>query len=351
MHDIVKILLPTILSFLVGIGTTPILTHYLYKYKVWKKRGGKTAMDGTEAVEFNKLHKESETKTPRMGGIVIWSSVLIVISLIWVLSKIYPATPTIKLDFLSRSQTWIPVFVMAIGALVGFLSDLFDISYKEKEIKYYWRLLIVAVISGFIGYWFYFKLGIDSVSIPFDGYLYLGIFIIPFFILLNMVLYASGVIDGIDGLSGGVFMFIFLSYSAIAFTQHQIDLSAFTATVAGALAAFLWFNIPPARFYMTETGSMPLTLTIATIAFMTDKMGGGIGVSVLPVIGILLFATVASNVVQVASKKLRGKKVFRIAPVHHHFEAVGWPSYKVTMRYWLLGIMFGVLGVLLSLIA
>src|SRR6185369_6114960 len=109
----------------------------------------------------------------------------------------------------------------------------------------------------------------------------------------------------------------------IAFYQNQLDLAAFCATVVGALLAFLWFNIPPARFWMTETGSMGLTMTIAAIAFMTDTLGEGKGVSVLPVIAFLLFATVLSNILQVLSKKIRGKKLFRIAPLHHHFEAIG----------------------------
>ena len=146
-------------------------------------------------------------------------------------------------------------------------------------------------------------------------------------------------------------MFIFMAYSAIAFIQEQYDLAAFAASVVGALAAFLWFNIPPARFYMTETGTMAITLALATLAFMTDKLGGGIGISVLPVIAFLLVVTVASNIVQVLSKKFLGKKVFKVAPIHHHFEAIGWPSYKVTMRYWLLGIIFAFCGVLLSLVA
>ncbi len=349
--DIVKILLPALVAFTTGILSTPILTHFLYKFKVWKKSGGKYALDGKEAVEFNKLHKDLETKTPRMGGIVIWFSVFFTAMFFWTFSKFIGTQEAIKLDYISRSQTWIPLFVMLVGAFVGFVSDLFDVSNKKVEMHFKWRVLIVAALSLFVGYWFYSKLEIVSISIPFDGYLYLGWLFVPFFIILSIALYASGIIDGIDGLSGGVFMFIFLAYSAIAFTQYQIDISAFAASVVGALGAFLWFNIPPARFYMTETGSMPLTLVIATLAVMTDKMGGGIGVTVLPVIAFLLFLTLVSVVLQVISKKILHKKIFKIAPLHHHFEAVGWPSYKVVMRYWILGIFFALTGVLMSLIA
>jgi len=349
--DIIKILLPALVSFTTGILFTPILTYFLYKFRVWKKSGGKKSLDGKEAVEFNKLHKDLETKTPRMGGIVIWFAVFFTTMFFWVFSKFMGTQEALKLDYISRSQTWIPLFVMLVGAFVGFINDLFDVSYKDREMHFMWRVLIVAILSLFVGYWFYVKLGISSISIPFDGYLYLGIFFIPFFIILSIALYASGIIDGIDGLSGGVFMFIFLAYSAIAFTQNQLDISAFAASVSGALGAFLWFNIPPARFYMTETGSMPLTLVIATLAVMTDKMGGGIGVTVLPIIALLLFVTLASVVLQVLSKKIFHKKIFKIAPLHHHFEAIGWPSYKVVMRYWILGIFFALTGVFISLIA
>jgi phospho-N-acetylmuramoyl-pentapeptide-transferase len=209
----------------------------------------------------------------------------------------------------------------------------------------------VVFLSGFIGWWFYAKLAVVAINIPFGYPLALGWLIIPFFILVSLCLYASGVIDGIDGLSGGVFASIFASYTIIAFSENQIDLAAFCATVVGGLLAFLWFNIPPARFYMSETGTMGLTLAIASVAFMTDNLGGGIGVTVLPIIGALLVVTVLSNVLQVISKRYFGRKIFRIAPLHHHFEAIGWPGPKVVMRYWVLSIMFAFAGVILALAA
>ena len=168
---------------------------------------------------------------------------------------------------------------------------------------------------------------------------------------VSLALYASGVIDGIDGLSGGVFASIFASYTIIAFSQNQIDLAAFTACVIGGLLAFLWYNIPPARFYMSDTGTMGLTLAIGTVAFMTDSLGGGVGISVLPLIGALLVATVLSDVAQVVSKKFFGRKLLRIAPLHHHFEAIGWPGYKVVMRYWVMSIIFAFAGVIIALAA
>jgi phospho-N-acetylmuramoyl-pentapeptide-transferase len=212
------------------------------------------------------------------------------------------------------------------------------------------RLLVVGVTSIFSGWWFYEKLDVSSVSVLGNGYIDLGIFFIPFFVLVSIAIYASSVIDGIDGLSGGTFMFIFTAYTGIAVFQNQIDLAAYCATLVGGILAFLWFNVPPARFYMTETGIMALTMTLTIVAFMTDSLGGGEGVSVLPIIGILLVLTVFSNIIQLFYKKFLGRKLLLIAPLHHHFEALGWPAEKVTMRYWIFGFVFAIIGTLCAIV-
>ena len=160
-----------------------------------------------------------------------------------------------------------------------------------------------------------------------------------------IVLFSSSVIDGLDGLAGGVMAIIFGAYAGIAFFQNQIDLAAFSAVVAGSILAFLWFNIPPARFYMSETGILSLTTTLTILAFLTKS------VVVLPLVALPLFATVASNIIQLGSKKFRhGKKIFLVAPLHHHFEARGWPPAKVVMRYWVIGVIAAVIGMIITLI-
>lgn len=354
-YDIVKVFIPATVAFVVGIFSAPLLTHYLFKYRVWKKVAAKTALDGTPAVEFEKLrttvHTGTETATPRMGGILIWFSVAFVTILAWVLARLIPIPLFEKLDFLSRSQTWIPLFTLLAGAFVGFINDLLDIQPSgERGLRLRTRILFVTLISTFIGFWFYAKLGVTAIGIPTDGTLALGILIIPLFVLITLGLYAGGVIDGIDGLSGGVFAAIFMAYAGIAYFQDQVNLAAFCATLSGGILAFLWYNIPPARFWMTETGTMGLTMTLAVVAFMTDTLGKGYGVVALPIIALPLVVTVLSNIIQVASKRWRGKKVFRIAPLHHHFEAIGWPSYKVTMRYWIIGIVCAIVGMTVALL-
>lgn len=351
LSDIIKVLVPAFTTFLVGIAFAPLLTHYLYKYQAWKKSAGKHALDGSPAHQFNVLHRLHEVRAPRMGGIVVWASVLFTIAGIAIVARLVPDAAILKLDFLSRNQTWIPLATLLVGAFVGFLDDLYIIRPGGKGIALSYRLLIVVALSTLIGFWFWGKLEVTAINIPFGAPLEIGFLVVPLFVLLSLALYASGVIDGIDGLSGGVFGSIFASYSIIAFAQNQIDLAAFSAAIVGGLLAFLWFNIPPARFYMSDTGTMGLTLTIATLAFMTDNLGGGVGIAVLPVIGALLAVTVASNILQVSSKKLFGVKILRIAPLHHHFEALGWPGYKIAMRYWVLSIVFGFLGVIIALAA
>lgn len=354
--DIVKVILPSILSFLIGIGIAPYLTDFLYKKQLWKKNPKGAAIDGHGTPIFNsKLDKEFLTKTPRLGGILIWSSVSIVGLLIWLLAKFFDIEILDKLEFISRNQTWIPFGTLLVGAIIGLIDDVLEIKGNGKYIggglSLGIRLGVIALIGILIASWFFFKLDVVTVTLPFFGILNVGWLIIPIYVLIILAVYSGGVIDGIDGLAGGVFAIMFSAYGIIAFSLHQVDLAAFSLLVVGAILAFLWFNIPPARFYMSETGSMALTSTLAVMAFMTDSIGGGIGITVLPIIAFPLVITVLSVIIQLISKKYRnGKKVFQVAPLHHHFEAIGWPSYKVTMRYWVMSLIFAVIGVIVALI-
>ncbi|MFH1608929.1 MAG: hypothetical protein ABH951_02865 [Patescibacteria group bacterium] len=346
--NLIKIFLPTALAFFVGIFITPIASHFFYKHKMWKKH----SRSETTISDFKKIHNEkAELKTPRVGGIIIWFSALVIVFVFYLISIIFPTNITEKLNFLSRDQTLIPVFTLLFGSLLGLWDDFIQIfgkgkySYDDRTWRR-WKVLIITFISCLIGLWFFYKLGITSIHIPFGGEISLGIFIIPTFILVALATFSGGVIDGLDGLSGGVFSVIFLAFSVIAFTNNQINLAAFSAVIGGAILAFLWFNIPPARFYMGETGIMGLTITLATLAFLTDS------VLILPIIALPLVISSLSVILQLASKKLRhGKKIFKLAPIHHHFEAMGWPSYKVTMRFWILSIIFAIIGIILAVIS
>lgn len=353
--DIVKIFIATTTSFSIGIIIAPIIINFLYKNKMWKKKAGKIATDGRETPIFNSLHKDKEVGTPKLGGVLIWISVLITAFLLFFIAKIFDGEILSKLDFLSRDQTWIPLASLFLGAIIGALDDIMETTgkgdYKAGGLSLKKRLLFVCLIGLAIGYWFYTKLEISAIALPFGGQIELGIFFVVFFALVMLFIYSGGVIDGIDGLAGGVFAISFSAYAGIAFAQHQINLSAFCAAVAGGILSFLWFNIPPARFYMSETGTMALTVTLTVVAFMTDKLGNGHGLLVLPIVALPLIITTLSDIIQLLSKRIRnGKKIFLVAPLHHHFEALGWPSYKVTMRYWVISFIFAVIGLSIALI-
>ncbi|NTV44182.1 MAG: hypothetical protein HGA67_00595 [Candidatus Yonathbacteria bacterium] len=347
--DLVKILVPSILTFLFGILITPPVAGYLYKHKMWKKKNVQTTTDGRPAPITQQLHNDEQIRVPRMGGVVVWGSVLLSAASLWVIAHLIPGPVTDKLEFVNRTQTWLPFFAFFVGAIIGLVDDIYAVidKYDQKAggLSAKKRLLVVAIMGVIGGAWFFYKLGVGEVFIPFFGQWYIGWWIIPFFIVVMLGTYAGGVIDGIDGLSGGVFAAIFSAYGMIAFAQNQIDLAAFCFVIVGGVLAFLWFNVPPARFYLSDTGATALTMALGVVAFLADQ------VAVLPIIAFPLVATAGSSALQLLSKKFRnGKKIFLVAPLHHHFQAIGWPSYKVTMRYWILAVMFAVAGVIIALI-
>ena len=336
-------------AFFLGVAMTPILAHYLYKYKMWRKDARTVAPDGAPTPIFNKLHKERETKAPRMGGVLIWATTILVALIFWFLPQIFPEPLFSKLNFLSRSQTWVPLGILFAGAMVGLLDDILLVfqrgTYRGGGLTFTRRILLITLIALAGAYWFYFKLGINSIFIPGFGDFYLGIYFILFFILIMWATFSGGVIDGLDGLAGGVFASIFAAYGGIAFFQNQINIAALCSVIVGAILAFLWFNIPPARFYMSETGIMALTTTLTVVAFLTNA------VAVLPIIAFPLALTSFSVILQLVSKKFFGKKIFLVAPIHHHFEAIGWPAEKVVMRFWVLSVVFAISGMIIHLIS
>lgn len=346
--NVIKVLGTSAVASIVAMLWAPLLINFLYKHKLWKKTAGKKAISGEDAVVFNALHKERETKAPRMGGLLIFVTVVAVALLLYVISLLFPNSQIAQFNFLSRSQTWLPLFTLVAASLFGLLDDFLVVSDLGKYIgggmSFKKRLLVIALIGLAGGLWFFYKLEWDVISIPLLGHFSIGIWYIPLFIAVMVACWAGGIIDGIDGLSGGTFASIFGAFAIIAFSQGKVDLATFCTVITGTLFAFLWFNIPPARFYMSEVGSLGLVATLSVVAFLTDS------VVVLPVIAGLLVLEVGSVIIQLLSKKFRKKKIFLSTPIHHHFEAIGWPAYKVTMRFWIIGIVLAIIGVVIKLI-
>ena len=337
--NVIKVFSLAAITSVLAILWCPLLTNFLYKHKMWKTSARKKAISGEDATIFNSLHKEKEVGTPRMGGLLIWMTVAVVI---------FASTFFGQFNFLSRSQTWLPLFTLIIASIVGLADDFLTVKgwgkYIGGGISFKKRFFLVVLIGLIGSIWFYQKLGWDLIYVPFVGDVNIGLWYIPLFILVTVATWSGGIIDGLDGLAGGTFASIFGAFTIISFSLGKIDLAAFCAVISGALFAFLWFNIPPARFYMGETGILGLTTVLAVVAFLTDS------IYVLPIIAGLLVFEVLSVIIQLLSKKFRKKKIFLSTPVHHHFEAEGWPSYKVTMRAWIIGIVLAFVGVAIRLL-
>ncbi len=347
--DILKVIIPTVLTFSIGILITPIFSRYFYKYKMWKK-SARIHSDTSEA--FGAIHNtEHEVSTPRIGGVIIWVAVFLTVFAIYALSRLFPTELALGVDFFSRSQTVVPLGAFFLAALIGLFDDLLQIfghgSYAKDPLIYRKvKIFFITLIGLSIALWFYYKLDFVSVYVPFVGEWFLGMWFVPFFVLVMLATFSTSVIDGIDGLSGGVLASCFTAFAVIAFIGAQYDISALAGAIAGGILAFLWFNIPPARFYMGETGMLSLTVVLSVIAFLTDS------VLLLPLIGLPLVATSASVIIQTkVYRYCGGRRVFKVAPLHHHFQALGWPREKVVMRYWIVSVICAITGVILYIVS
>jgi len=340
---IIKILLLSTLAFIFAMAWTPLLTHYLYKYKLGKqiRNNGRTPI-------FTKLHAH-KSGTPTMGGIIVWVTVLIFSLLFFYLAKFLPGEFFKNLNFLSRSQTLLPLCVLVATALVGLFDDWLDV--KKKGIlgggglKVYHRLLIYTAIAIVGAWWFYFKLDWDVFHVPFLGDWQLGWpYILIFIFIIVASAFSVNETDGLDGLAGGTLLIAFSAFCVIAFANGKYDLATFCGVIVGALLAFLWFNISPARFYLGDTGAMSLGITLGIIAMLTNYA------LILPFIGLIFVVESGSVIIQLTSKKISGKKIFLSTPIHHHFEAKGWPEPKIVMRFWVIAGIGAAIGLVIFLL-
>jgi phospho-N-acetylmuramoyl-pentapeptide-transferase len=320
------------LSFLVAFLWTPLFTDFLYKNRLGKKIR-QTGFDEKKAPIFYALHKHKEN-TPTMGGLLIWITTAVI---------------TLLMN-LSRAQTWLPLFALVATGLVGAADDLMNINGigpNNGGLRFRWKLVLYTVIALIGAWWFYSKLGWNVISVPSIGPVEIGAWYIPIFVaVIVFTTFSANEADGLDGLLGGMMATAFAAFGVIAIIQGKTELAAFCGTISGSLLAFLWFNIYPARFFMGDTGAMALGMTLGVMAFLTDT------VFILPIIALMLYVEGFSAVIQIASKKLRkGKKVFLSAPIHHHFQAIGWPEPKITMRFWVISAATSMLGLFVFLVS
>ncbi|MFA5644017.1 MAG: phospho-N-acetylmuramoyl-pentapeptide-transferase [Patescibacteria group bacterium] len=340
--QIIKILFLSTLAFVFTFLWTPVLTNFLYKNKLGKKirNSGGTPI-------FTKLHLH-KAGTPTMGGILIWGTTLIFAVFFYYLYLLFPGDLSSALNFLSQKETLLPLGALLASALIGLLDDWLDVRdrgvFGGGGLKMRHRLLIYTLIAVIGALWFYFKLDWTTIHVPFLGYFQIGWWYIPVFIFVIVATsFSVNETDGLDGLAGGALLVAFASYGIISFVMGRYDLAVFCGVIIGALLAFLWFNIPPARFYMGDTGSMSLGVTLGIIALLTNN------VLILPFIGFIFVIESLSVIIQILSRKIRKKKVFLSAPIHHHFQAKNWPESKIVMRFWLISGVMAVIGVLIFL--
>lgn len=346
-----KVLILGALSFALAMGLTPILAHFLYKYKIGIKIK-KKSVSGEKLSYVSKLHAH-KSGTPTMGGILIWGTVFVLAFIMYFLapflSEKLQNVWVSRLDFVSRSQTWLPLFALATTAVLGLADDWMSIkkigSNKGGGMRFAWRLFWMVAISLLGGWWFYSKLGWDTIHIPAIGDFMIGIWYIPLFVFVIVATaVSSNETDGLDGLNAGILAQAFASFAVISVAQDRMNLAAFCAVVAGAILAFLWFNFYPARFFMGDTGAVSLGATLGVVALLTNS------VIALPFLVSVYFFESASVVTQMVSKKVFKRKVFLAAPIHHHFEAKGWHETKVTVRFWIINAAIGIIGLLVGII-
>jgi phospho-N-acetylmuramoyl-pentapeptide-transferase len=340
--QVIRILSLAFGSFALAMILTPYWTNILFKYKLGKQ----IRTEGSPI--FTSLHKNKEG-TPTMGGVIIWATLLIIIVVLAIVEKFYPESLVSKFSFFSRPQTLLPLGVLILSAIIGLGDDLMGILHigpRGGGLKMRHRIVLYTFVAVVAALWFYFKLDWDLVKIPFFGVFNIGLWYIPFAIFIIVATsFSVNESDGLDGLAGGLMLTAFSGYGVISFFEGKYDLATFCAVITGAILSFLWFNIHPARFFMGDTGSMPLGVTLAVIAILTNA------VFVLPFIAFIPMIESASVIIQVLSKKLRnGKKVFLSSPIHHHFQAKGWPETKVTERFWIISGVMCVIGIIVQLL-
>lgn len=322
----------SVASFLIAMALTPIYTFVAYRYRFWKKQ--RTTSTTGEALEvFTKLHAAKFRRSiPTMAGAIGVLAILAV-------------TALFNLD---RGQTFLPLAALVGGAAVGLLDDIINIRGSGAGVaglRSSLKFIMIVGIGVALGWFFYEKLGFTDVYVPFVGSFDIGVWIIPLFaFVVTATGNAVNISDGLDGLAGGLLSMSYGAFGLIALLQGQFMLGGFCFTVVGALLSYLWFNIHPARFFMGDVGSFAYGVSLGVVAMLTNSL------LLLPIIGILFVVEAGSSLIQITSKKLFHRKIFLSAPIHHHFEAIGWPETKVTMRFWVIAMVAAFFGVFVALV-
>ncbi len=268
--------------------------------------------------------------TPTMGGILIFSLVLPI---------------TLAANIVDRLSILLPLGTIVAAGLLGLVDDLRTITGRARTgLGKRLKVLLLTVLGLTAALVLYFTLDIQDVRIPWAGQFDLGPAYIPLAVLIVVsTTTAVAITDGLDGLAGGTTALAFLAYGIIALLQEQTYLATFSFTVVGATAGFLWYNTYPAQVFMGDTGALALGSALAVVALMTGQW------LLLPIIGIVFVLEGLSDIIQIGYFRLTGgRRIFKMSPLHHHFELLGWSEPQVVMRFCLLGVVGSLLGVALA---
>jgi len=332
INTVIRMLGYGFFAFALSTMITPIYTTLAYKYQWWKK-ARTVAWNGEAAKVYSKLHAAKHLRNiPTMAGMIFVVTIII-------------AT---FCGNLTRGETWLPLAAMVLSGSVGLVDDIMNIKGHSSiaGMRSIVKFGLQSIIALAAGWWLFSKLGITDITIPGLNHVYIGGFIIALFWFVVIATANSvNISDGLDGLAGGLLTTSFAAYAVICVVEGRYSLAALCLTIVGALLSYTWFNIYPARFFMGDVGAFALGTALGVIAVQTDT------IYVLPIIGAVYVVETGSVIINRLSRKLRnGKKVFLSSPLHHHFEALGWPETKVTMRFWILGNVAAVLGLIVFFI-
>jgi len=329
-------------AFLVALSFTPSLLNFLKKMNARKQ-----IRSSESAPIYSKLHAD-KAGTPTMGGIIIWGTVIALAVIFGVLNFFFGGFFK-YLNFIDRAQTYLPLAALLIAAILGLADDILGVLKVGPNgggLKVRHKLIVYFILSAIGAWWFYFRLGWNTLYIPFFGNVIIGAWYIPIFMFIVIATaFSANETDGLDGLLGGVSLFAFAALTVVAFVLQRYDLAAMGGALVGALLAFLWFNIHPAKFFMGDTGSMAIGITLGIMALLTNTA------LFLPFFASIMVLESFSVIVQLISKKIFKRKVFLSTPIHHHFEALGWPESQVTMRFWIVSVMFVGFGLIVFFLA
>lgn len=357
-----------LVSCVIAFLWAPLLTKILYKYKITRR----SEFD----VSLGINGRQAKTGTPIMGGVLVIATVALI---------------TILFNW-ERKFTWVPIGVMLLSSFLGGVDDLLNIfgterrnrkisqiltlirvhknvwyrvwlivtfpwaafkrislwlgSHPGKGVHVHEKLLLEFLAGAITAWWIYFKLGENwrVIHIPFDGFINIGWWIIPLIIFFVMfTANAVNVADGMDGLAGGSLIITFSALTLLSWLEGLPEITLLNATTVGALITYTYFNIKPARFQMSDVGSLGLGALLAINAIVMNQL------VLLPLLGFIFYIELISVIIQIFGRYVLGRRIFKMAPLHHHFELRGWSEEKTVMRFWIVHTAAVLLGLWVAL--